>query len=174
MKEVYERKAHKIIGKQSNGSTSLVSGVDNPIGLKCTCYVLDNGDVATKFVLKNWHEGHVGYGHGGACYTVLDELMGRAVNDYNERQGMGSVPVFSGELTCRYVSPAPIEEELYAYARVISAEGRKRFTTGEVLQSDGNVVIRTKGIYLISPDFPDEERMAGPAPLTEEDPEFFE
>lgn len=173
MKEVYERKTLKIIGKQSNGLTSFVSGTENPIGLKCTCYVLENGDLATKFILNKWHEGHIGYGHGGSCYAVLDELMGRAVNDYNEKNGIGSVPVFSGEITCRYVSPAPIEEELYAYARVESAEGRKRFLTGEVLQADGNVIIRTKAIYLIAPDFPDKERMAGPAELTPDDPECF-
>ena len=173
MKEVYERKAHRIVGKQSNGLTSVVTGSENPIGLKAVCYILDNGDLAMRFTLTRWHEGHIGLGHGGACYTVLDELMGRAVNDYNERQGMGNVPVFSGEITCRYVSPAPVGEELYAYARVEGADGRKRFLSGEVLQADGNVIIRTKGIYLIAPDYHDEMRMAGPAELTADDPEYF-
>lgn len=173
MREFYERKPHAIVGKQSSNDTSIVSGSDNPIGLHCVCYVLDNGDVATRFVLSKWLEGHRGVGHGGACYTVLDEFMGRAVNDYNERQGIGHVPVFTGEVTARYVSPAPCNETLYAYARVESAEGRKRFVSGEVLREDGEVIIRTKGIYLIAPNYEDKERMAGPAELTDDDPRVF-
>lgn len=168
--EKIDRVKHKVVSKQTSTITSFVSGVDHPVGLKCKFYVLDNDDLVTTFTLNHWHEGHVNMGHGGTCYAVLDELLGRANRIYDDKVGNGYVPVVTGELTCRYVSPAPLFEPLYAYGRIENVDGRKRYASGEVMTEDGRIIIRCKGVYLQVPHIPDDDRRDVPDELSENDP----
>ena len=165
-----ERIPHKVLYKQPNYSTGIVSGFDNPIGLKCVFYELENGDLATKFELNQWHEGHKGIGHGGMCYAVADELMGRTNRAYDERHGMGYTAVMTGEITCRYINPAPLSETLYAYGRVERVEGRKRFTSCEVVKEDGTVIINAEGIFIQVPELSASDHKQMDFELSEDDP----
>ena len=169
-KEIIKREKQKVLFKQMNTETNFVSGTDHPMGLHCVFYELENGDLATFFTLDKWCEGHKGFGHGGMCYMVLDEVMGRSNRIYDASQGMSYTPVMTGEITCRYVSPAPLGERLYAYGRVISSDGRKRITSGEILLEDGTVVVRGTGVYFQVPFVSPSEYSDEPDPFTEDDP----
>lgn len=165
-----ERIPRKTVFKQTDGEYSFVTGSKHPCGLKCTCYMLENDDLATTFTLGEFQQGYRGYGHGGACYAVMDEVMGRSVSAYRFRHGMDDRPVMTGEITCRYISPAPIGEKLYAYGRVIRVDGRKYFTTGEVVREDGTIVIKTHGVFISVPFISPERGNDGMIPLDENDP----
>ena len=169
--EIIERVKHKVVSKQTNTVTGFVSGVEHPVGLKCVFYVLDNGDLVTQFSMNRWHQGHENMGHGGTCYAVMDEVMGRTNLTYDESMGWGYTPIVTGEITCRYISPAPLYETLYAYGRIDRVEGRKRFTSGEVVTEDGRVIIRCKGIYFQVSFIPNDGGRERTADLDENDPE---
>ena len=169
--EKIERTKHKVVSKQTSTITSLVSGTENPFSLKCVFYVIDNGDLVTRFSLNHWYQGHENIAHGGACYAVMDEIMGRANAAYNEMHNLGYTPVVTGEITCRYISPAPLFETLYAYGRVDSVDGRKRFTSGEVVTEDGRVLVKCKGVFFQVNYIPNDDGHEAGTPLDENDPE---
>lgn len=70
--------------------------------------------------------------HGGSISTVFDSVLGRLAN-------IGSTPTRTAFLHVDYRSVARIGHELTFTARVDSAEGRKRFISGELL--DGEVLV---------------------------------
>lgn len=170
MKKKIERIPKKVIAKQSLSKTSIVSGRENPASVKCVFYMLENGDMATKFTLTKWHEGHEGIGHGGIIYAILDEVMGRSNVAYDYMKGIEYTPVVTGEITVRNIAVAPVGETLYAYGRVVREEGRKHFTTSEMVKEDGTVIATGKAIFIQIHDeeYKDIEILSDP--LTDEDP----
>lgn len=164
------RKKYKVIARERRDK-GFVSGSGSVPCLDCVFYVLENGDVATSFVLDETHQGWKGIAHGGISYSVLDECMGRANRVFDEFNHVAYVPVVTGEISCRYVRPVPIGERIYAYGRVDSEEGRKRFTSAELTLDDGTVLQRAKGIFFLKPDVCESNYVDGLDPTEEGDPE---
>ena len=83
--------------------------------------------------------GHVNYGaayegppgsvHGGHIAAAFDEVLGMA-------QSLGGQPGMTGTLTVRYRKPTPLHTDLRLVAQIDRLEGRKTFTTGELLAGD--------------------------------------
>jgi len=92
-------------------------GPAHPRGLRVRVFKTDDG-VVSPVVVSRDHEGPPGAAHGGIVAAYLDEILGGAVV-----RATGKVSV-TGELTVRYVRPAPIETPLLGRGRLVADLGR--------------------------------------------------
>lgn len=108
---------------------SPVSGSANPLsmGLK----VARDGDEAVgRITLQAGWQGAPDRAHGGVVAAVVDEVLGAMLP-------ILGVVAFTGELTCRYVGPAPMGTELEFRARKVGEERRKLFLECDGAGPDG-------------------------------------
>jgi len=92
-------------------------GPDHDIGLRVRCYRGD-GEVLAPIIIPTRFEGPSRTAHGGIVAAYLDEVLaGAAVNH------TGRVHI-TGELTVRYVRPAPLERPLLGRGRAVKEAGR--------------------------------------------------
>lgn len=165
------RNKSKVLYSYLHTDYGIVSGLENPASIGCTMYILESEEAATIFSFNQWHAGHKIYGHGGLSAAVLDEVMGYSNHVYDYYHGGCHVPVFTGEATYRYLRPIPLNEPMYAFARVEKSEGRKRFITGEILDNEGNVMVVSKSIYITTDALGTATKVEVKlVPVTDEDP----
>jgi hypothetical protein len=86
------------------------------------------------------YEGPPGCVHGGHIAAAFDEVLGLA-------QGMTGDPGFTGTLTVRYRSPAPLRRELRLIAEIVRVEGRKIFIDGRMLDGD-SLCAEAEGLFI--------------------------
>ena len=109
---------------------SAVGGAFNPFSMGTTYY--RNGDESVaKVTVPRSFEGPPGRVHGGFLCAIFDEVMGTVF------RATGTASAFTGELTVRFVGPAPIGTELEFRAREVRTEGRKRFLEAEGTGPEG-------------------------------------
>jgi acyl-coenzyme A thioesterase PaaI-like protein len=109
---------------------SIVGGDFHPFGMGAR--YLREGDEAVGYVtLGTCFEGPPGRAHGGVICAVFDEVMGSVF------RATGTASAFTGELTVRFLQPAPLGTELEFRARQVDTEGRKRFLEGEARSPEG-------------------------------------
>ena len=75
------------------------------------------------------YEGPPGAVHGGFVAAAFDEVLGFV-------QSLSSNPGFTGTLTVKYRSPAPLHTELRLSAEIIRFETRKIFTEARMHAGD--------------------------------------
>ena len=90
------------------------------------------------------YEGPPGCVHGGFVAAAFDELLG-LTQSLSGKQGM------TGRLTVHYRNPTPLHTPLRLEGRIVSTEGRKILTRGEML-ADGRLTAEAEGLF-ISIDF---------------------
>ncbi len=144
-----EPKARKLLvtSKQPNSRMCFVCGLKNAFGLKAAFFNLDTGEVAALFTPREEHQGYPGRLHGGIAASVLDEVIGRAVNP----EGLSAVWGVTVELSVKYRKPIPLGQTLTAIGRITSRKGRFFEGSGEILLSDGTVALEAKGRYMELP-----------------------
>jgi len=136
-----------ITSKQPNSRMCFVCGLKNAFGLKAAFYNLETGEVVAKFTPREEHQGYPGRLHGGIAASVLDEVIGRAVNP----QGLAAVWGVTVELTVKYRKPIPLGQTLTAIGRITQRKGRFFEGSGEILLSDGSLALEAKGRYMELP-----------------------
>ncbi len=136
-----------VTGKQPNSRMCFVCGLKNAFGLKAAFYNLESGEVAAVFTPREEHQGYPGRLHGGIAASVLDEVIGRAINP----QGLAAVWGVTVELTVKYRKPIPLGEAITAIGRITGRRGRFFEGSGEILLSDGSVALEAKGRYMELP-----------------------
>lgn len=124
-----------------------VCGLKNALGLKAAFYNLENGEVAAVFTPQEEHQGYPGRLHGGIAASVMDEVIGRAINP----QGIVAVWGVTVELTVRYRKPIPLGQPLTAIGRITHKKGRLFEGSGELRLRDGTVALEAKGRYMEMP-----------------------
>src|SRR5919201_1412595 len=92
-------------------------GPAHPSGLRVRVFEGEDG-VVSPVVVPRVYEGPPGAAHGGIVAAYLDEILGGAVV-----RATGKTAV-TGELTVRYVRPAPTETLLLGRSRVVGDHGR--------------------------------------------------
>ena len=92
-------------------------GPAHPSGLRVRVFAADHG-VVSPIVVPRVYEGPPGAAHGGIVAAYLDEILGGAVV-----RATGKTAV-TGELTVRYVRPAPTETPLLGRGRLVADHGR--------------------------------------------------
>lgn len=118
-----------------------IAGRSNPIAAPLSLAPdPDAGVVVGEVTFGPAFEGAPGCVHGGFVAAVLDEALGMACI-------FSGGPGMTGELTTRYLRHTPLESPLRVEARLVSVDGRKLRTTGEVT-CNGEVVAEGSGLFI--------------------------
>lgn len=127
------------------GGSNFIYG-ERPGGFGAQLYVQENGHVEGLITLGIEKEGPPGHAHGGALATMIDEVMGAAAwhNGYR---------VLAANLNFNYRRPAPLGVELRVRGWIERVDGRKIFTSGEVLLPDGIVATEGTGLFILAPQY---------------------
>lgn len=120
-------------------------GKENPIGLKLTWSVAEDGSVSAEYIPKPEHQGYQGIVHGGIISSILDETMG--------------LPAFvSGKiamtvnLEVKFRRPALIGEKLIVSGRETVDKGRMVEAKGTVVNENGELIAEGSAAYYVLPD----------------------
>ncbi|MBI2015391.1 MAG: PaaI family thioesterase [Candidatus Rokubacteria bacterium] len=111
-------------------------GPGHPTGLRVRCFKTDEG-VLVPILIPRRYEGPPGVAHGGIVAAYLDETLAGAVV-----RATGRVAV-TGELTIRYVKPAPLETPLLGAGRLVAAHERYLDVEGRLEALAGGEVLAT-------------------------------
>jgi uncharacterized protein (TIGR00369 family) len=118
-------------------------GGANDLGMKLT-FVQDNVNrrIVGKFILGEAYQGGGGMGHGGIIATLLDEVMGKVCR-------FREVRAVTAELTVQYLKPVKVNEEIVVEGYEAEVKGRNLFLVGEIRNSDGDLLARGKGRFVV-------------------------
>jgi uncharacterized protein (TIGR00369 family) len=119
-----------------------VCGPDNPEGMKLK-FILDEErqTFVCRFRLSNRYTGPPGHCHGGVIACILDDAMGK-VNKLHH------VVALTREMTIEYLRPVPLHEPLRVEGREIKKQGRTHVNAAEILNEEGEVLARSRGIFI--------------------------
>lgn len=116
-------------------------GGDNPRGLRLEFFETDDG-VEARYSVPEHMQGAPGIAHGGIQATLLDEVL--CMTAYAK---LGR-PVFTGELTVRYLEPVPTLTPLVIRGRIAEERGRSSFIEGGIsLATDERELTRARGRF---------------------------
>jgi len=129
-------------------------GPANPEGLHLSFTLAGPTDsealtATARFSLTRRHEGAPGFVHGGIIATLMDEAMSKLNRPLNAL-------AMTRHLEVDYLRPAPVGEPLVLVGRHVRRGGRKLFHEAELQRSDGSVLARGKGLFIVL----DAERVA--------------
>ena len=122
---------------------SPLMGRSNPLAPPIT-FEHHEDSVVGRVTFGSAYEGPPGCVHGGYVAAAHDELLG-LTQSLSGKQGM------TGRLTIHYRSPTPLHTELRLVGRIVSIEGRKILTRGEIYAGDV-LTSEAEGLF-ISIDF---------------------
>jgi acyl-coenzyme A thioesterase PaaI-like protein len=92
-------------------------GPEHPDGLYVRGFRTEDG-VLSPVIISSRYEGPRGAAHGGIVAAYLDEILGVAALRATNRIAI------TGELTVRYVAPAPLETPLLGRGRMVASHSR--------------------------------------------------
>lgn len=116
-------------------------GEENLSGVRARFFVEGN-EVRGLVTIPRHMNGYKDVAHGGILSALLDETMGWAATVFRVTH-----PMFvTAELTVRFLSPVPVEEEIEVRSRVTEDAGRLAFCEGEILHG-GKERVRAKGKF---------------------------
>ncbi len=169
-----DREKKKVLRKQSMEENSIICGVKNPSSLKCVFYELEGGEVGTEFIAERFQEGHENMMHGGFIAAILDEVMGRSINNI---EGGEPDPFVTAEMTVNYLQPIAVGLQMYSYGRVVRSEGRRCYATGEIINDEGVIMAKGQAVYVrveqVGTVDPEDYEGLGIEALGPEDPKMF-
>jgi acyl-coenzyme A thioesterase PaaI-like protein len=112
-------------------------GPEHPDGLYVRGFRTDDG-IVSPVIISRRYEGPAGAAHGGIVAAYMDEILG--------------VAALRGELTVRYVGPAPLETPLLGRARLVTDHGRYFDVEGSLEElATKKVVSRARGRFFPVP-----------------------
>ena len=118
-------------------------GGDNAGGMKLT-FEQDNVNrkIVGRFVLGERYQGGGGMAHGGIIATLLDEAMGKVCR-------FRDVRAVTAELTVEYLKPVSVAQEIVVEGHEAELKGRNLFLVGEIRNTEGLVLARGRGRFVI-------------------------
>jgi uncharacterized protein (TIGR00369 family) len=118
-------------------------GGDNAGGMKLT-FEQDNKNrrIVGRFVLGEKYQGGGGFAHGGIIAVLLDEAMGKVCR-------FREVRAVTAELTVEYLKPVNVQHEIIVEGRETEQKGRNIFMTGEIRDTAGLVLVRSKARFVV-------------------------
>jgi acyl-coenzyme A thioesterase PaaI-like protein len=119
-----------------------ISGAASPWGVDLV--VSRDGDgVIGRCTLRAAHEGAPERSHGGVTAAIFDDLFGFVL-------AVNQLAAFTGELTVRYVGPAPLHVPLEFRARMVGRDGRKLYMEAQASSGDG-LFATAKAVFIALP-----------------------
>jgi len=118
-------------------------GGANDGGMKLT-FEQDNVNrrIVGRFVLGERYQGGAGFAHGGVIALLLDEAMGKVCR-------FRGVKAVTAELSVEYLKPVSVEKEIVVEGYEAELKGRNLFLVGEMRDTEGRVLARGKGRFVI-------------------------
>jgi len=118
-------------------------GGANDGGMKLT-FEQDNVNrrIVGRFVLGERYQGGAGFAHGGVIALLLDEAMGKVCR-------FRGVKAVTAELSVEYLKPVSVEKEIVVEGYEAELKGRNLFLIGEIRDTEGRVLARGKGRFVI-------------------------
>lgn len=118
-------------------------GKDNPEGMHLK-FVLDRERkrFVSNFRLSKRFTGPPGYCHGGIIATILDDAMSKL-------NKLRDVIAATSELKIQYLKPVPLRIPLRVESRELQKRGRRLVHTAELLNQEGEVLARGRGVFVI-------------------------
>lgn len=110
-------------------------------------------EVLTIYSLGSSLMGHAMIAHGGLVATLLDEIMGVAIN-INEQSEAEHDPTYKRKsimtlkLDLLYKKPVPAPGLILARAVLKKAEGRKRYVTATLEDGQGTILTEAEALFL--------------------------
>ena len=118
-------------------------GPNNPEGLHLAFEVDREAHTASAVVsLDKRYQGAPGYVHGGIIATLLDEAMSKL----NRPLG---VLAMTRQMDVSYLRPVPIGADIVLRSQFLRREGRKLFHEAELVSSEGEVLSRCSGLWIV-------------------------
>ncbi len=137
----------KITRKHENSRHCFICGLDNPIGLKTEFFETEDGELAAVFTPSEDYQSYPGILHGGISASVLDELIGRAINiEYPDKFAV------TVELNLKYKKPVPYGKKLIAKAHITKDNRRIYEGEGAIYNEKGEVCVAATGRYMVVPN----------------------
>lgn len=127
--------------KRIGGSPYIMN--EQPGGFGAKFYAADDGIIG-KVIIDDTKMGPPGHAHGGSVATLIDEAMGGSA-------WFAGYRVVAVSLTFSLKLAVPLGVEVTLRGRVERKEGRKVFTTGELLLPDGRVAAQGTGVFVEAP-----------------------
>jgi uncharacterized protein (TIGR00369 family) len=141
-----EKTTTKVTGLQNVTSKCFVCGANNSIGLHAHFFNLDDGGVCAEFTPRDEHQSYPGRVHGGVVASLLDEAIGRAMqNNHPEIWGV------TVELQLKYRKPVPIDVPVRMLAHITKDSKRIFEGIGQIILEDGSVAVEAFGRYAVLP-----------------------
>jgi len=118
-------------------------GGANDGGMKLT-FEQDNVNrrIVGRFVLGERYQGGAGFAHGGVIALLLDEAMGKVCR-------FRGIKAVTAELSVEYLKPVSVEKEIVVEGYEAELKGRNLFLIGEIRDTEGRVLARGKGRFVI-------------------------
>lgn len=118
-----------------------VCGKDNPFGLNIT-FIKEKNKVKASFIPESKHQGFKGIVHGGILFSILDEIMGRAIVVAKK------VMTLTVEIDIKYREKAKIGEEIIFTAQIVKDSGRLIEAEGQACKEDGTLLTEARGKFI--------------------------
>jgi uncharacterized protein (TIGR00369 family) len=119
-----------------------VCGKDNPDSMRLRfTYDEERDCFVCRFRLGKRYTGPPGHCHGGIIATILDEAMGK-VNKLRH------VIALTSEINVHYLKPVPLKQTLLVESREVRVRGRKHINMAEILNEKGEVLARSRGLFI--------------------------
>jgi len=135
---------HRIKSTQNISKNCLVCGIENEYGLKTRFHETEANEVIALFRPQHFHQSYPNLTHGGISAALLDEVIGRAIMAFYDRNTFG----VTIELNVKYKKPVPYGVELKAIGRITRDSGRIFEGTGEIYLPDGSLAVSAEGKYM--------------------------
>ncbi|MFF2107726.1 PaaI family thioesterase [Rhodococcus koreensis] len=118
-----------------------VTGPENALAPPLVLEGLPDGSVRGTVTLTIPYQGPPGHVHGGVSALLLDHVLGVA-NAWGGKTGM------TAQLSTRYHRPTPLFEPLTLTGKLMSVDGRKITTAGDIRTADGQVCVSVEGLFV--------------------------
>ncbi len=129
--------------KPQSGNTCFGCGADNPFGLKLTFHGdPETGIVWTEFEPPAFLSGGAGIMHGGFISLLLDEASSKVLS-LTSKRGL------TRHLEVSFENPVPLQKMIRLEAELKQQDGRKHFIEATILNGDGDILARSKALFLV-------------------------
>src|SRR5271165_7239828 len=118
-------------------------GGANEAGMKLPFELdLDAHRTRGRFILGPNYAGGAGFAHGGIIAVVLDEAMGKLSKLSDER-------AVTADMSVEYRKPIPVDKTIVVEGWQEEEKGRNRFRVAEIRDSQGTLLARGKGRFVV-------------------------
>lgn len=124
----------------------IVCGIDNEFSLNAQFLESDEGILVGIFHPLDGHQSYPERLHGGMASAIIDEMIGRAIQIPEPDTWAVTI-----ELSTKYRKPVPLDEPIFARAKLTRNTSRAAEGIGEIVLADGTIAVEGNARYVKLP-----------------------